>query len=270
MKFYAVQKGLKPGVYTNWIETSQQVNGFSGAIYKSFPNLQEAQNFVYQNNSDKLGKMSATDEQPTDQLIIYTDGSFKDEIGGYGCAIIFPSGQVRELYGHVPTTSEGYPPILGAERPESTDIRSSSSALRSMNGGYPEEESVGIKCTNNRAELYAIASAITHLLFLNENMKSNELPKRVIIYSDSEYSINVLTKWLPKWRSNGWKTSAGKQVENQQLIKFIDATLKTAEIRFLIIFKHVYSHSGIEWNERVDQLADLGRLNSELIYIRDV
>ena len=37
-KYYAVCKGHIPGIYRDWEEVEQQINGFPGAIYKSFKN----------------------------------------------------------------------------------------------------------------------------------------------------------------------------------------------------------------------------------------
>ncbi len=45
-KFYAVRKGKNPGVYRTWDECKDQVHKFSGAIYKSFKTLKEAQVFM--------------------------------------------------------------------------------------------------------------------------------------------------------------------------------------------------------------------------------
>ncbi len=42
-KFYTVWIGEIPGVYQDWETCSEQVNGFKGAKYKSFPLLQEAE-----------------------------------------------------------------------------------------------------------------------------------------------------------------------------------------------------------------------------------
>jgi ribonuclease HI len=42
-KYYVVWKGKEPGVYTNWNDCKQQVEGFTGAAYKSFPTMMEAQ-----------------------------------------------------------------------------------------------------------------------------------------------------------------------------------------------------------------------------------
>jgi ribonuclease HI len=45
-KFYSVFKGFKPGVYTTWDEAKEQVNGYPGAVYKSFKTEEEAKNWM--------------------------------------------------------------------------------------------------------------------------------------------------------------------------------------------------------------------------------
>ena len=45
-KFYAVASGRKTGIFKTWAECQAQVKGFSGARYKSFQTLEEAQRFV--------------------------------------------------------------------------------------------------------------------------------------------------------------------------------------------------------------------------------
>ncbi|MEM7799930.1 MAG: ribonuclease H family protein [Chloroflexota bacterium] len=42
-KWYVVWKGHTPGIYTTWDEASAQVNGYSGAKYKSFGSRAEAE-----------------------------------------------------------------------------------------------------------------------------------------------------------------------------------------------------------------------------------
>ena len=66
-KFYAVKEGKKPGIYHTWDECKEQVNGYSGAVYKSFTNEEEAKAFIKKEErkvSDDLG------------LLAYVDGSF--------------------------------------------------------------------------------------------------------------------------------------------------------------------------------------------------
>ena len=45
-KFYAVKVGKQPGVYQTWNQCKEQTDGFSGAVYKSFSTLAEAESFL--------------------------------------------------------------------------------------------------------------------------------------------------------------------------------------------------------------------------------
>lgn len=49
MKYYVVRKGYTPGIYTHRDEAKKQIEGYSGAKYKSFQNLEIAQQ-AYDNN----------------------------------------------------------------------------------------------------------------------------------------------------------------------------------------------------------------------------
>jgi ribonuclease HI len=105
--------------------------------------------------------------------------------------------------------------------------------------------------TNNRAELSAIQLAVKTL------EDRGEIDSDLVIYSDSEYSINCLTSWLPGWMSRGWKTAAGKDVLHQDLIKDITSRLsKFKSHRFV----HVKAHTGglddlSKQNAVVDKMA---------------
>jgi ribonuclease HI len=43
LKYYVVWKGKKPGVYATWKECQEQIHGFAGALYKSFPTRPDAE-----------------------------------------------------------------------------------------------------------------------------------------------------------------------------------------------------------------------------------
>ena len=123
--------------------------------------------------------------------------------------------------------------------PENKDISSS----QRMPENQPQ--------TNQRAELSAIQLAVTTL------ESAGYIDEDVVIYTDSDYSINCLTKWLPGWVSRNWKTSDGKDVLHQDLIKDISAKLaKFKSHRFV----HVRAHTGLEDdlsrnNDVVDRMA---------------
>jgi len=42
-KFYVVWEGTKPGIYKSWAECQEQVKGYKGARFKSFPTFDEAE-----------------------------------------------------------------------------------------------------------------------------------------------------------------------------------------------------------------------------------
>jgi hypothetical protein len=65
-KYYAVRIGKTPGIYLTWDDCKAMVDGYPGAKYKSFSNIEEAECFIrgveYEANSSSL---SAKDvEQP--------------------------------------------------------------------------------------------------------------------------------------------------------------------------------------------------------------
>ena len=45
-KFYAVKKGLAPGIYTTWAECQAQTKGVSGAAFKGFSTQQAADQYL--------------------------------------------------------------------------------------------------------------------------------------------------------------------------------------------------------------------------------
>jgi len=48
MKYYAVKRGLNPGIYTTWDDCKEQILGFSDAKYKSFTSRTDAENYLSQ------------------------------------------------------------------------------------------------------------------------------------------------------------------------------------------------------------------------------
>src|SRR5437016_4202484 len=46
MSFYAIRKGHKTGIFTNWDEVQPLVDKYPGASYRKFQSLTEAENFL--------------------------------------------------------------------------------------------------------------------------------------------------------------------------------------------------------------------------------
>lgn len=52
IKYYAVVRGHRPGIYTSWAECQQQLSGFSQPVYKSFENQAQAAYFIEQKQQE--------------------------------------------------------------------------------------------------------------------------------------------------------------------------------------------------------------------------
>jgi ribonuclease HI len=89
-------------------------------------------------------------------------------------------------------------------------------------------------CTNQKTELYAILIA---LKYVKKNISITK--KKIIIKTDSEYSINCITKWANGWVMNGWVTQKGSPVLNQELIEPILEFYN----KYNIEFEHVSAHT---------------------------
>lgn len=100
--------------------------------------------------------------------------------------------------------------------------------------------------TNNRMELQA---AIEALKSLKSNYKG-----QIIIWTDSVYVKDGITKWIINWKKRGWRKADKKPVVNVDLWQELDALVQDKTIDW----KWVKGHAGVEGNERADDLARLG------------
>uniref|UniRef100_A0A8B9Q088 Ribonuclease H1 n=1 Tax=Apteryx owenii TaxID=8824 RepID=A0A8B9Q088_APTOW len=100
--------------------------------------------------------------------------------------------------------------------------------------------------TNQRAEIHAACKAI-------EQAKSQNI-KKLIIYTDSKFTINGITSWVDNWKTNGWRTSSGGSVINKEDFERLDNLSKGIEIQWM----HIPGHAGFRGNEEADRLAREG------------
>lgn len=104
------------------------------------------------------------------------------------------------------------------------------------------------KTTNNRMELVACLEGLKTLAGM-KNLSS----KDIIIYTDSTYVIQGYTKWRHGWKSRGWKTSEGGDVNHQDIWKGLEEVIDGNS--FQVKWNYVPGHSGYPGNERCDQIA---------------
>jgi ribonuclease HI len=73
----------------------------------------------------------------------------------------------------------------------------------------------------------------------------------IILYTDSAAVASGITERLPWWRSRGWRTIKGRQVQNRKLWQHLAALAAARRVTWVWI----RGHTGEPGNERVDALA---------------
>ncbi len=191
-KFYAVASGRKCGIFTDWPVAQEQVKGFAGAKFKSFPTLAEAEewlkNPVYVKKtansfrSKKKNRCEGIEKRETD-ITIFTDGGCINNPGpgGYG-AVIVEQGEEKELSGGFRLT------------------------------------------TNNRMEMMAAIMALRHCVGRAESIS--------LFSDSSYLVNAINKGWLKKWQANGWKKADGGDVLNVDLWRELLQLLENTRVHF--------------------------------------
>jgi uracil-DNA glycosylase len=114
--------------------------------------------------------------------------------------------------------------------------------------------------SNNRGELMAIMMALKYIA--DEKFRTDS----IIVVSDSEYSINCITKWAPNWYKDPIKHSLSEK-KNLDLIKPALDYLREVRQHNSVSFRHIKSHTkapadkvSFEWflwngNDTADKLC---------------
>jgi ribonuclease HI len=74
------------------------------------------------------------------------------------------------------------------------------------------------------------------------------------IHSDSEFWINVLTKWASQWQADGWKKKTGP-IKNLDVVKELYELYCSHNVKLVWVRGHV----GTELNEMADEWANKAR-----------
>lgn len=105
-------------------------------------------------------------------------------------------------------------------------------------GGWPSG-------TNNLGELNAV------LELLKATAQAGLADEDLHILADSQYAINVISKWSPGWKKRGWVKADKKPIKNLELIQEIDRAMQGRTVSF----EWVKGHAGHPLNERADDAA---------------
>ena len=189
-KYYAVRNGRKTGIFESWAECQKQINGFSGAQYKSFLTKEEAENYL------SNGVKTTSNIFEVDGVYAYIDGSFDRENGIYGSGVVIVDGDKRHEYKHAGNKKD-------------------------------------------YAELHNVAGEIEAAKFVMWYAVNEKLEEVTIFY---DY------QGIESWATGEWKT-------NLDYTKDYKKFAEKVAIRVKVNFVKVKAHTGVELNERVDELA---------------
>jgi ribonuclease HI len=270
-KYYAVAIGRQPGIYSDWSTVETMVREFPGAIYKSFKTKEEAELFL--SGGSRPPSVVITQPVLSQPKPVSTSGKYYAVVSGRVPGIYTDwastENQVRAFPGAIykgfnnrgdaeafiagSTSSKQNEPIHTLPLLDKTIIYTDGSfaggacgygivMLKSNGDKYTAYGKPPLPPSNNVGELYAIYVALS--LVTGD----------VILYSDSRYSIDCLTTRIHDWMRTGWTG-----VANRNIIEGAFAKMQGRNV----ILQYVPAHTGLEFNEEADRLANLGRMTNE-------
>ncbi|KAM0162281.1 hypothetical protein ACHAQE_001804 [Botrytis cinerea] len=236
-KFYAVAVGHETGVYEEWADAKKQIDGVKGPKYKKFTTREEAEEFVREGGKANKKVKTGSGKEESEKKVVKGKGKVTveekaQEVSKGDMIKVWTDGSSRGN-GKVGAVA-GYGVFFG-----DGDERNISAPLE----GSPQ--------TNQRAELTAALRAL----------ETVPLDKNIEIITDSNYTINCATVWYKNWGKNGWKTSTGKPVMNEDLVKQIRALIdKRTKNKAQTNLTWVKGHDENPGNVAADRLAVKGAM----------
>ncbi|TFK70434.1 hypothetical protein BDN72DRAFT_818756 [Pluteus cervinus] len=240
--FYAVKQGHTTGIFRTWAECELQTKGHPNAKYKKFDNAADAEAFVA--GSTVAAPASTSNKSSAGAAEQSTSISMPSK---------FQTSAAGKKRGRSPDVDEDGWDVVYSDGACKGNGKPGSVAGVGVWWGHDDPRNIAERCpgdqTNNRAELIAIVRVL-------ETTPPSKT--RLLIKTDSQYSINCFKEWLPKWRLNGFRSSTGP-VKNLGIIKYLSALLdKRKESGQMVRLQYVKGHSGHEGNDGADYQANLG------------
>jgi len=278
MPFYAVHKGKRRGIYTDWLECKQNIFGVRHPIFKKFNTKEEAEHFLIHgfgtktnqsmmdtigigeagktrdvtdardnskidNNSESANLESTLTQPPKHVIPVFTDGSLIRKKS--------KNGQQKLLCGY-----GIYIPAYGLM-----------SELRYAGTIHDNK-------TNNRGELKAIIDGLGYVLDFVEETHPHPHPTQddelkntqIVLYTDSSYSKLILGDTGVKYRKAGYLVSkkSEEKVKNADMVEEImEIRDRIAAYGMELVVKHVYAHTNLDTfeangNRLADEYANIG------------
>jgi ribonuclease HI len=249
VKFYAVKKGRKPGIYKTWVECQANTNKYTDAVFKSFKTEQEA--IEYMNSNPKSNHFNHV-EKKTRKTLIESDSKLSANLQCIQQTIESINIELDSPNSMIPQNNE-----MDTETQVIvyTDGCCLGNGTNNTTGGigvyFPSNNKRNISepihppTTNNKCELLAVIKALEIIT-----------EKNILIYTDSQYVQKGITSWIHHWKRNGYKKPNGDCVLNTDLWKRLDYLYNQKNVTI----QYVKGHAGIHGNEMADQLANRGAM----------
>jgi len=277
--YYVVHKGLKTGIFKSFAEIKPLVINYSGAKYKSFGSLNEAEKYLLngpggENTSCNLSQAAQMTQMAQmaqkSPKIISKDITKSVPMGKkVSSKDIIKSAQMAQMAQKSaqksPQKSPKISPKLNNLIEEYlnklntnklyiyTDGSVKGNGKKNATGGYGVFFSdINIpyisKIMDNKqqqittplAEMNAIIDGLKAVLSYNSTINGAEFKPNIELYTDSEYCYNCLTKWHKTWAKNNWIKSDKSEVKNKdEIIVALDLIDKTGAKLI-----HINSHTG--------------------------
>lgn len=252
MKFYyAVQKGRHPGIYENWSDCQREVIGATGAVYKKFKTRAEAEAFV---KGDGYGVGSGTNVSASGSSTTSTPaGATKTQSFS---ATAKPSASKRSAVApkgpFFHSVSDVTPDDVLQELAEVE-----TEALAYVDGSFNLSTGVygygGVLLCRDGSIRPLQGHGRDETLRTMRNVAGEIHGSMAAIQAAADAGISSITIFydymgIEMWANGQWKTNK----EGTRAYKaFIDQIRPRIEIRF----QKVAAHTGVRFNELVDQLA---------------
>ena len=268
MPFYAVHKGKRRGIYTDWLECKQNIFGVKHPIFKKFNTKEEAEHFLIHGFGTK------TNQSMMDTLGIGNGGAVKtrDVTDARDNAKIDdksePTGldknvenQTTKHVIHVFTDGS----LIRKKRKNGEQILLCGYGIYIPSYGLMEElryaGTISDNKTNNRGELKE-DTVSSNEIEENEKLKNT----LVMLYTDSSYSKLILGDTGVKYRKAAYLVSkkSDEKVKNADMVEEImEIRDKIAAYGMELIVKHVYAHTNLDTfeangNRLADEYANIG------------
>lgn len=252
--FYAVQKGRHPGVYENWSDCQREVTGAAGAVFKKFKTRAEAEAFVKADGYDMelpFDEPEASNRSSVSASVAFSStkpqrSTESAKTSVFSRTAVVPKGPLFHSVSDV--TRDDVLQELSEVTTEALAYVDGSFNLSTGVYGYG-----GVLLCRDGSIRPLQGHGRDETLRTMRNVAGEIHGSMAAIQAAADAGIASITIFydymgIEMWANGQWKTNK----EGTRAYKaFIDQIRPRIEIRF----QKVAAHTGVRFNELVDQLA---------------